>query len=116
MFGHVGRAIRAEVCGAGRCEGLYFSEHLSAESVRAACERLQHEFRERIFSPAITVWVFLAQTLSTDHSCREAVAKLNFWRPSIWAWKRRGKGVEKGTQLFFSKGCLKKSKKELRPL
>src|SRR6185312_15608690 len=32
------------------------------------------------FSPAITLWVFLAQVLSADHSCREAVAKLNFWR------------------------------------
>jgi hypothetical protein len=26
------------------------------------------------------LWVFLAQVLSADHSCREAVAKLNFWR------------------------------------
>jgi len=26
------------------------------------------------------LWVFLAQVLSADHSCREAVARLNFWR------------------------------------
>jgi hypothetical protein len=65
---------------AQNCEGLFFSEHLSAESVRAACKKLQHEFRERIYSPAVTLWVFLAQVLSADHSCREAVAKLNFWR------------------------------------
>jgi putative transposase len=82
MFGEVGRAIRAQVHDAGRCEGLFFSERLSAESVRSVCERLQHEFRERVFSPAVTLWVFLTQVLSADHSCREAVAKLNFWRLS----------------------------------
>jgi hypothetical protein len=59
---------------------LFFSERLSAQSVRSACEKLQHEFRDRIFSPAVTLWVFLSQVLSADHSCREAVAKLNFWR------------------------------------
>jgi putative transposase len=80
MFGHVGRAIRAQAIAADNCEGLFFSEQLSPESVRSACEKLQHEFRERVFSPAVTLWVFLAQVLSGDHSCREAVAKLNFWR------------------------------------
>ena len=82
MFGNVGRAIRAQLRDAGSCDGLFFSKRLSAESVRFACERLQHEFRDRIFSPAITLWVFLAQVMSADHSCREAVAKLNFWRLS----------------------------------
>jgi hypothetical protein len=80
MFGRVGGAIRAQVSAARNCDGLFFSERLSSKSVRAACDRLQHEFRDRIFSPAITLWVFLAQVLSADHSCREAVAKLNFWR------------------------------------
>jgi putative transposase len=80
MFGYMGRAIRAQVSAATGCDGLFFSERLSPESVRSACEKLQHEFRERIFSPAITLWVFLAQVMSADHSCREAVAKLNFWR------------------------------------
>jgi hypothetical protein len=80
MFGYVGRTIRAHVAVAGRSEGLFFADYLSAESVRSVCQRLQHEFRERVFSPAFTLWVFLAQVLSADHSCREAVAKLNFWR------------------------------------
>lgn len=80
MFGRVGRTIRGHLADAQNCRGLFFSERLSPESVRAACERLQHEFRERVYSPAVTLWVFLTQTLSADHSCREAVAKLNFWR------------------------------------
>jgi hypothetical protein len=33
-----------------------------------------------IYTPAVTVWVFLSQCLSSDHSCREAVARLIAWR------------------------------------
>jgi hypothetical protein len=33
-----------------------------------------------IYTPAVTVWVFLAQCLSADHSCCEAVAALISWR------------------------------------
>jgi hypothetical protein len=35
---------------------------------------------ERIFSPLVTLWVFLGQVLSADHSCRSAVARLNAHR------------------------------------
>src|SRR4030095_477600 len=31
---------------------------------------------DRIYSPLVTVWVFLGQFLSADHSCRAAVARL----------------------------------------
>jgi hypothetical protein len=31
---------------------------------------------DRVFSPLVTLWVFLAQVLSADHSCRAAVARL----------------------------------------
>jgi hypothetical protein len=79
MFGLVGIAIVDHLRTARDCQGLFFSECL-LESVRTACQQLQYEFRERIYSPAVTLWVFLAQVLSADHSCREAVAKLNFWR------------------------------------
>lgn len=30
----------------------------------------------RIYSPLVTLWVFLGQVLSQDHSCRAAVARL----------------------------------------
>lgn len=80
MFGSVGRQLRDQLRHARGCDGLFFSQRLSAESVKSICQQLQHEFRERVFSPAVTLWAFLAQVLSADHSCREAVAKLNFWR------------------------------------
>src|ERR1043165_4253956 len=31
---------------------------------------------DRIFPPLVTLWVFLGQVLSADHSCRAAVARL----------------------------------------
>lgn len=37
-------------------------------------------FRERLFSPLVTLWVFLSQVLDTDHSCRQAVARFLAWR------------------------------------
>ena len=33
-----------------------------------------------VYTPAVTVWVFLSQCLSPDHSCRDAVARLIAWR------------------------------------
>ena len=38
--------------------------------------------RDRIDPPVITLWMFLGQTLSSDHSCRDAVHRLNAWRVS----------------------------------
>lgn len=35
---------------------------------------------DRVFSPLVTLWVFLGQVLSADHSCRAAVARLNAHR------------------------------------
>jgi hypothetical protein len=33
-------------------------------------------WKDRIFTPLVTLWVFLGQVLSADHSCRAAVARL----------------------------------------
>jgi hypothetical protein len=37
-------------------------------------------FRDRLFSPLVTLWVFLSQVLDADHSCRQAVARFLAWR------------------------------------
>jgi hypothetical protein len=59
---------------------LFFDSQLSIESIQAACLALGHAFRNRIYSPAITVWMFIGQVLSSDQSCRDAVSRLNVWR------------------------------------
>jgi hypothetical protein len=56
--------------------GLPFSEVLSASLV--ACALKEHSIRwlETIYTPLVTLWVFLSQVISADSSCRAAVARL----------------------------------------
>jgi Transposase DDE domain len=49
---------------------------LSAQQVQRAVQALGIRFRDCLFTPWITLWTFLAQVLSADGSCRDAVAKL----------------------------------------
>jgi hypothetical protein len=37
-------------------------------------------YRDRLFSPLVTLWLFLSQLLDPDHSCRQAVARLLAYR------------------------------------
>lgn len=59
---------------------LFFNSQLSAEAIHKACHAQGHSFRERIYSPAITMWMFIGQVLSHDHSCRDAISRFNVWR------------------------------------
>jgi putative transposase len=59
---------------------LVFERFLPAAEVNQVCRDLGHSFRDRIYNPVITLWMFLGQTLSSDHSCRDAVHRLNAWR------------------------------------
>ena len=61
---------------------LPFSRCLPADVVRQALAELGVEFRQRVFDPLVTLWAFLSQVLSSDHSCREAVARVLAWRSS----------------------------------
>ena len=55
---------------------LPFTDVLSAESIAPALEAIERPWKDRIYSPLVTLWVFLQQVLSQDHSCRSAVAHL----------------------------------------
>ena len=52
---------------------------LSAADVERAVAAEGYTFRERIFTPAITIWIFLGQVLSPDQSCRQAVMRFVAW-------------------------------------
>jgi hypothetical protein len=41
---------------------------------------MEYKFRDRIYNPMITVWMFISQVLSADHSCQQAVTRFNAWR------------------------------------
>jgi hypothetical protein len=57
-------------------EGLPFSDVLSEGIISQALSAINVCWVDRIFTPLVTLWVFLGQVLSADHSCRAAVARL----------------------------------------
>ena len=59
-----------------------FHDLLDPATVNQVLDKNQVSFRDRIFSPLVTLWTFLSQVLSLDHSCREAVARLIAFRVS----------------------------------
>src|SRR5215471_9980255 len=54
---------------------LPFTDVLTEEVIAEALRAIRG-WLDRIFSPLVTLWVFLGQVLSADHSCRAAVARL----------------------------------------
>src|SRR4051794_37881439 len=59
--------------------GLPFTDVLT-EEVLAAALAAAGRWLDRVFSPLVTLWVFVGQVLDPDHSCRAAVARLNAHR------------------------------------
>jgi hypothetical protein len=59
---------------------LYFAALLEQQRILEAFGSASSLWQGWIYSPAVTIWVFLSQCLSPDHSCRDAVARLAAWR------------------------------------
>src|SRR3954447_11112747 len=59
---------------------LPFHDLLDSASVQGVLKDHHVRFRDRIFTPLVTLWTFLSQVLSPDHSCREAVARVIAFR------------------------------------
>jgi hypothetical protein len=55
---------------------LPFTNVLTDSCIAEALNENDVSWRDRVFSPLVTLWVFLGQTLSADHSCRAAVSRL----------------------------------------
>ncbi len=62
--------------------GLPFTDVLSTDMVTQALTAAGVAWKDRIYTPLVTLWVFLSQVLSADHSCRGAVARLIAYRTS----------------------------------
>jgi hypothetical protein len=58
---------------------LPFHEILDAKTVKDALAEEGVTFSERLYTPLVTLCVFLSQVLDPDHSCRAAVARLIVW-------------------------------------
>jgi len=72
-------AFRHAVAQARRQGQLYFASLLPEEHIHRAFGQARWLWQGWIYTPAVTVWVFLAQCLSPDHSCCDAVAQLIAW-------------------------------------
>lgn len=55
---------------------LPFTNVLSEEIVAQALTAIDVYWMDRVYPPLVTLWVFLGQVISADHSCRAAVARL----------------------------------------
>ena len=61
---------------ASRDQGLPFADSLSRASILDALDEHGVRYRDRVFNPITTIWGFLSQVLSDDHSCRDAVSRI----------------------------------------
>lgn len=59
-----------------RDPGLPFLKLLARPRVEAACRSCNHGWRQRVYTPWITLSLFLSQVLADDHSCEGAVDRL----------------------------------------
>jgi hypothetical protein len=64
----------------GQQTGLPFLKILSRPLVEEACRQCNHPWRERVYTPWITLNIFLSQVLSDDHSCDDAVDRFQKFR------------------------------------
>ena len=77
-----------------RNQGLPFADVLTEARIHHALDEHGVPYRDRVFSPVTTIWGFLSQVLSDDHSCRDAVTRIIAHRVasglpacSIRAWR-----------------------------
>src|SRR6516165_4234307 len=59
-----------------RSSGLPFANVLTEANILEVLNDHGIHYRDRIFNPVTTIWGFLSQVLSDDHSCRDAVARV----------------------------------------
>ena len=57
-------------------EGLPFADILTEASIRDVLHGHGVQYRDRVFNSVTTIWGFLSQVLSEDHSCRDAVSRI----------------------------------------
>ncbi len=53
---------------------------MPSATIEALCTEVGHKFRDCAYTPMVVVWMFITQVLAADHSCQQAVARLNAWR------------------------------------
>ena len=76
IAGWVSHQVRSERKKLAESGGLPVCELLPASRVEQVLRDARVQQRDCRYSPLVTLWTFLSQVLSPDHSCRDAVAWL----------------------------------------
>ena len=66
-------AVRARFT---RSEGLPFADVMFEANILDVLNDHGVTYRDRVFGPVTTIWGFLSQVLSDDHSCRDTVSRI----------------------------------------
>ena len=75
--------------------GLPFQKLLPESLIEDILETEKIKYRQRLFSPIVTVWAFLSQVQDTDKTCHNAVSRIIAWLA--------GSGLEIPERRYF---CL----------
>ena len=59
--------------------GLPFQNLLPESMLEEALVEEKIKYRNRLFSPIVTLWAFLSQVLDTDKTCHNAVSRIIAW-------------------------------------
>lgn len=62
-----------------QADGLAFADVLPAQRLEQAFFEERAQWSQRVYTPLLTLWAFLGQIVSTDGSCRAAVARVLAW-------------------------------------
>lgn len=76
IAGWVSNQVRSQRQRLAQRDVLPMSEVLPAARVEQVLREEGVSWRDCVYSPLVTLWTFLSQVLSPDHSCRDAVARL----------------------------------------
>src|SRR5271155_2974157 len=79
MFQTTQRRVSEKIKSTLDSDALPFHEILDAVMVESALTSEGVQFKDRIYTPFVTLCLFLSQVLDQDHSCRAAVMRLILW-------------------------------------
>jgi hypothetical protein len=66
-------AVRARFA---HSDGLPFADIMTEAKILDVLNEHGASYRDRVFNPVTTIWGFLSQVLSDDHSCRDTVSRI----------------------------------------
>ncbi len=59
--------------------GLPFEKILPQAVIEETLKEEKVKYRQRLYSPIVTLWAFLSQVLDADKTCHNAVSRISAW-------------------------------------